>query len=181
MAVAACAAVFVLAAAVTLAVTVVSTAVTLAVTVVSAAVTLAMAFAVVTAHNVGVILKGAVNQRVYGFIGRTGNAAVKFAVKFYPHICKGVLGACSYAAADESVHAQILEKSGKSAVAASGCVLNVGIGNFAVLNGINLEIFTVAEMLEHLAVFVGYSYLHLLILRFILNMRRCTRLLSCIS
>ena len=155
MAVAACAAVFVLAAAVTL-----------AVTVVSAAVTLAMAFAVVTAHNVGVILKGAVNQRVYGF---TGNAAVKF----YPHVCKGILCACSYAAADESVHAQILEESGKSSVAASGCVLNVGIGNFSVLNGLNLEIFTVAEMLEHLAVFVGYSYLHLLILRFILNMRRC--------
>ena len=158
MAVAACAAVFVLAAAVTL-----------AVTVVSAAVTLAMAFAVVTAHNVGVILKGAVNQRVYGFIGRTGNAAVKF----YSHVCKGVLRACSYAAADESVHAQIPEESGKSAVAASGCVLNVGIGNFTVLNGINLEILTVAEMLEHLAVFVGYSYLHFLILRFILNMRRC--------
>ena len=158
MAVAACAAVFVLAAAVTF-----------AMTVVSAAVTLAMAFAVVTAHNVGVILKAAVDQRVYSFIGRTGNAAVKF----YSHICKSVLGACSYASADESVHAQILEESGKSSVAASGCVLNVGIGNFSVLNGINLEILTVAEMLEHFAVFVGYSYLHFLILRFILNMRRC--------
>ena len=84
MAVAACAAVFVLAAAVTFAVTL---------TVVSAAVTLAMAFAVVTAHNVGVILKAAVDQRIYGFIGRTGNAAVKF----YPHVCKGILCACSYA------------------------------------------------------------------------------------
>ena len=73
---------------------------------------------------------------------------------------QGLLGSRADAAADQRVHLQPGEKTRQGPVAASGGDGNPLRGNPPILHIVNLKLAAVAEVLEHLAVLIGYRDFH---------------------
>ena len=73
---------------------------------------------------------------------------------------QGIPGAAADAAADQRVYPVGLQKAGQGPVAAAAGAHHLAGGHFAAVDLIELELFRVAKVLEHLAVVVGYRDFH---------------------
>ena len=73
---------------------------------------------------------------------------------------QGGAGPGADAAADQGVHPVALEEARQGAVAAAHGADHLGGGHRAVRRVVQLELLTVAEVLKHLAVFIGYRDFH---------------------
>ena len=71
------------------------------------------------------------------------------------------LSAHADAAADQGVYAHLLEHTGERAVAGAIGVNDFLSGDLAILDGVELELSSVAEVLEDLTVFIRNSYFHI--------------------
>ena len=143
----------------------VATGVALFVVMVAAGVTLfmvvmaaGMAFAVVVmaAGGIGVKIQAAFCQGQGGFVRIAGNAAVNLNIR----ILQGKPGAAADAAADQGADTQVLQEPGQGAMAAAGSGNHLLGNNLAALHGVDLKGGGVAEVLEHLAGFVGNCNFH---------------------
>ena len=116
-----------------------------------------MALLVVVAA-LGVGVKGQLARQQVGHLAVriTGDAGVELNAR----LGQSGAGAAADAAADQGVHPVALEKTGQSAVAAADGTDHLGGDYLSVLDLIELKLFTVAEVLEHLAVFIGYCKFH---------------------
>ena len=111
---------------------------------------------VVAALGVGVEGQLACQQIGHLAVRVAGDAGVELDAR----LGQGGAGAAADAAADQGIHPVAPEKTGQSAVAAADGADHLGGDYLSVLDLIELKLFTVAEVLEHLAVFIGYSKFH---------------------
>ena len=77
-----------------------------------------------------------------------------------PAWARADFGAAANAAADEGIHALGLQKARQGPVAGAVGIHHLRGGHPALLGLINFELGRVAEVLEHLAVFIGYCDFH---------------------
>lgn len=73
---------------------------------------------------------------------------------------QGILGTGANAAADKGVDALLLQEGGQCPVPLALRGEDMGFGDFALLDGVDLEFLRVAEVLENLAVFIGDCKFH---------------------
>lgn len=111
---------------------------------------------VVAALGVGVKGQLALQQIGHFAVRIAGDAGVELDTR----LGQRGAGTAADTAADQSVHTVPLEEARQSAVAAAHGADHLGGDHLAVLDLIELKLFTVAEVLEHLAVFVGYCEFH---------------------
>ena len=129
-----------------------------AVLVLAAGVAAAVVVLPVVVAALGVGVKGQLTRQQVGylFVRITGGAGIELDAG----VCQSGAGAAANAAADENIYALLAQKSSQSAVAAAYCADYLGGEHLAVLNLIELKLFAVAEVLEHLAIFIGYRDFH---------------------
>lgn len=122
---------------------------------VAAAAVIMMMIVVITV-GAGVLRKDAGQQLGNRFVRRAGDAGVERDIS----VIQRDLRAHADAAADERIHAELLEHTGEGAVSAAGD-RHDALGHLAVFDFINLELLRMAEVLEDLTVFVGdCNFLH---------------------
>ena len=107
----------------------------------------------------GVGIKGQLARQQIGHLAVriAGDAGIELDAGFR----QSGAGAAADAAADQGIHAVALEEARQGAVAAANGADHLGGDHLAVLHFIELELFTVAEVLKHLAVFIGYCEFHI--------------------
>ena len=130
------------------------TATTMAMT--AAAMAFTVAVAMMVAVNSRIISQFACQESIYGFISTALNTAVQ------GNACLGqsILGTAANATANQSADVLFLQESRQSTMANTIAGENMGFLNLIVLNGVNLELFRMAEMLENLAVVIGNCKFH---------------------
>ena len=116
----------------------------------------AVAVAMMVAVNSGVISQVACQESIYGFISTALNTAVQ------SNACLGqsILGTTANAAANQGADVLFLQEGRQGTMANTIAGDNVGFLNLIVLNGVNLELLRMAEMLENLAVVIGNCKFH---------------------
>ena len=117
---------------------------------------MAFAVAVMVAVNSRIISQFACQESIYGFISTALNTAVQ------GNACLGqsILGTAANATANQSADVLFLQESRQSTMANTIAGENMGFLNLIVLNGVNLEFFRMAEMLENLTVVIGNCKFH---------------------
>jgi hypothetical protein len=116
----------------------------------------ALFMVVMTAGGIGVKIQAAFCQGQGGFVRIAGNAAVNLNIR----ILQGKPGAAADAAADQGADTQRFQEPGQGAVAAAGGGNHLLGNDLAALHGVDLKGGGVAEVLEHLAGFVGNCNFH---------------------
>lgn len=121
-----------------------------------AATAMAFAMTVMVAMNSGVVSKFSCQESIYCCIGISLNATVQ------GNAClsQGILGTAANTAANQSVDIFLLQEGSQGTMTSTIAGNNMGFLNSIVFNGINLELFCMAEMLENLAVVVGNCKFH---------------------
>ena len=129
-----------------------------------------MAFLVVVMMTLAVVVTfcfGVVGQ----LIGQQGchcliGIALHTAKEADTGLLQSNLGSAANAAADQGFHPQGGQKSCQSTVATACCADNNGICDFSVFNIVNLKVFGMSKMLEHLSVSVSDCNFHVQFLSF---------------
>ena len=111
---------------------------------------------VVAALGVGIEGQLARQQVRYLAVCVAGDTGVELNARFG----QGSAGAAADAAADQGVHLMLLKEPSQGAVAAADGADHLGGNHLAVLDIIEFKLFAVAEVLEHLAIFVSYRDFH---------------------
>jgi len=122
----------------------------------SAGVSLAVLMIVMAAHNVGIEAESSCKISVDSHV----STAVYAAEKLNSCLSKSSLGTASDTAADENINAVHCQEACKSAVTASEGGDDFFSDDFIVGNVVNLELFSVTEMLKNLSVFIGNRNTH---------------------
>ena len=130
------------------------TATTMAMT--AAAMAFAVAVAMMVAVNSRIISQFACQESIYGFI----STALNTAVQGNASLSQSILGTAANATANQGANVLFLQEGRQSTMANTIAGENMGFLNLIVLNGVNLELFRMAEMLENLAVVIGNCKFH---------------------
>ena len=116
----------------------------------------AVALSMAAAQHVRQENQPARQQILHGLVGAAGDPAVQLDAR----LGQGCFGAAANAAADEGVHALGLQKARQGPVAGAVGIHYLRGKHPALLSLINFELGRVAEVLEHLAVFIGHCDFH---------------------
>lgn len=111
---------------------------------------------VMIAHNIRVVAESARKISIDSVV----STAVYAAEKLDASLSKSSLSTSADAAADEDINAVHSEEACKSAVTAAESWDNLLAHDFVVSNVVNLELFSVAEVLKDLTVFVSNRNTH---------------------
>ena len=122
----------------------------------AAVVAAGVAFAVMVAADVGIVIQVACQECFYSVICVTGNAAVELDAG----LSQCHLGTTADAAADQNVNTAAKEETCQSAVAAAVGVHDLGGYDGAVFHVVDLKLLGVAEMLEDQLVCVSNCNFH---------------------
>ncbi len=106
--------------------------------------------------NIGIVAQISAEQCVHRCISVPADTAVELDARFG----QSRLRTAADASADQSVHAVLHQKTCQCAVTAAVGVNDFRMNNFAVCSFIKLELFSVAEMLKNLTVFIGNCNFH---------------------
>ena len=130
------------------------TATTMAMT--AAAMAFAVAVTVMIAVNSRIISQFACQESIYGFISTALNTAVQ------GNACLGqsILGTTANAAANQGAYVLLLQEGSQGTMADTVAGENMGFLDLIVLNGVNLELFRMAKVLENLTVVIGNCKFH---------------------
>ena len=128
---------------------------------VSALVSAFMAFSVLMLSVVIAVGAGVLELSPEVSLNSLVRASACACAKLYAAVLQSSNRSRSYAAADQNVYSPILQQSSQSLVACAVRAHDLRGDYFSVLNIVYLKLFGVSEMLEHIAVFISYSYLHL--------------------
>ena len=115
-----------------------------------------VAFAVVVATDVGVIIQVACQECLHSIVSITGNAAVELDAS----LSQSHLGTAADAAADQHINAAAKEEAGQSTVTAAIGVHDLGGDDIAIFYIVDLKLLGVAEMLEDQFVCVSNCDFH---------------------
>ena len=122
----------------------------------AAVVAAGVAFAVVVAANVGIIVQVASQECFYSIIGIAGNAAVELDASLsQSHLCTA-----ADTAADQNINTAAKEETGQGTVAAAVGIHDLGGNDVAIFDIVNLKLLGVTEMLENQLVCVSYCNFH---------------------
>ena len=115
-----------------------------------------VAFAVVVAADIGIVIQIAGQKCFHSIICVTGNAAIEFdAGLSQSHLC-----AAADAAADQNINTAAKQEACQSAVAAAVGIHDLGGNDVAIFDVVNLELLGVTEMLENQLVCVSNCNFH---------------------
>ena len=124
----------------------------LAAAVVTASVTfLAMLVVIVVTVNIGIMAQISAEQCVHRCFSVPADTAVELDARFG----QSRLRTAADASANQSVHAVLHQEACQCAVTAAVGVNDFRMNDFAVRSFIKLELFSVAEMLKNLTIFIG--------------------------
>ena len=122
----------------------------------AAVITTGMAFAVMVAADVGIVVQVAGQECFHSVIGIAGNTAVELDAG----LRQSHLRAAADAAADQNVNTAVEQEICQSAVTAAVGIHDLGGDDSTVFNIVNLELLGVAEMLENQLVCVSNCNFH---------------------
>ena len=105
---------------------------------------------------IGIIIQTAGDIGTDGIIGRSGHTAEQL----YPGLIQGHLCTAPDAAADQYFYIRVGQILCKGAVPLTVCTDHLFICYLSVFDIIDLELFRVSEMLEHISVIICYGYSH---------------------
>ena len=117
---------------------------------------LAVRMVMVVTVNIGVVAQISAEQCAHRHVSVPADTAVEIDTRF-GECC---LRTAADASANQSVHAVLHQKACQCAVTAAVGVNDFRMNDFAVLSFIKLELFSVAEMLKNLTVFLGNCNCH---------------------
>ena len=106
--------------------------------------------------NIGIVAQISAEQCAHRCVSVAADTAVELDACFG----QSCLRTAADASADQSVHAVLHQEACQCAVAAAVGINNFRMRDFAVRSFINLELFSVAEMLKNLTVFIGNCNFH---------------------
>ena len=130
----------------------ISVAAMLAAAVVTAGVTsFAVPMVMVVTVNIGVVAQTSAEQCVHRCVSVPADTAVELDAR----LGQSCLRTAADASANQSVHAVLHQEACQCAVTAAVGINNLRMRDLAVRGFINLELFSVAEMLKNLAVLIG--------------------------
>jgi len=118
---------------------------------------------VVGAVGIAGVFQGAIEQRRHGVIRGAGHAGINGDAR----ILERILGAAAHAAADDGIGLHLLEESRQGAVAAAAGGHHKRRLDFRAFHIIKFELFRVAKVLEHFAVFIGDCNTHIILPHFL--------------
>ena len=122
----------------------------------AAVVAAGMAFAVMVAADIGVVVQIACQECFHSVVSIAGNAAVELDAG----LSQGHLSAAADAAADQNVDTTVEQEICQGAVTAAIGIHDFGRNNGAVFNVVNLELLGVTEMLENQLICVSNCNFH---------------------
>ena len=117
---------------------------------------LAVRMVMVVTVNIGIVAQISAEQCVHRCVSVSADTAVELDARFG----QSCLRTAADASASQSVHAVLHQKDCQCAVTAAVGINNLRMRDFAVRSFINLELFSVAEMLKNLTVFIGNCNFH---------------------
>ena len=125
----------------------------------TASVILAVMMVMVVAFGIGIIRKVPCSKALYRLVCISCDTAIELDTCLGKcHLC-----AAANAAADQYIDIELGKKAGECTMAASIGVDHLSGENFITLNGINLELLRVAEVLKNFTIAVSYCDFHLMI------------------
>ena len=129
----------------------------LAAAVVTAGVTsLAVRMVMVVTVNIGIVVQTSAEQSLHRCVSVPADTAVELDARFG----QSCLRTAADASANQSVHTVLHQEACQCAVTAAVGINDFRMDDFAVRSFINLELFSVAEMLKNLTVFIGNCNFH---------------------
>ena len=135
----------------------ISMAAMIAAAVVTAGVTsFAVRMVMVVTVNIGIVVQTSAEQCVHRCVSVPADTAVELDTR----LGQSCLRTAADASANQSVHTALHQEAGQCAVTAAVGVNDFRMSDFAVRSFINLELFSVAEMLKNLTVFIGNCNFH---------------------
>ena len=117
---------------------------------------LAVRMVTVVTVNIGVVAQTSAEQSVHRCVSVPADTAVELDARFG----QSCLRTAADASANQSVHTVLHQEACQCAVTAAVGINNFRMDDFTVRSFINLELFSVAEMLKNLAVFIGNCNFH---------------------
>ena len=137
-----------------------SAAVVLAATAVfTASVTFTVMMVMVVTFGIGIISKAPCNKALCRLVCISADSAIELNAC----LCKCHLCTAANAAADQHIYIEPGKKAGECAMSAAIGIDYLGGENFITVNGINLKLLRVAEMLKNFTIAVSYCDFHLMI------------------
>ena len=115
-----------------------------------------MAFAVVVAADIGIIVQIACQECFHSVVSVTGNTAVELDAG----LSQSHLSAAADAAADQDINTAAKQEACQSAVTAAVGIHDLGGNDVAIFDVVNLELLGVAEMLENQLICVSNCNFH---------------------
>lgn len=132
----------------------------------TASVILAVMMVMVVTFGIGIISKVTCNKALYRLVC----ISVDTDIELNACLGKRHLSTSANAAADQHIYIELGKKAGECAVSAAIGVDHLSGKNFIAINGINLKLLRVAEMLKNFTIAVSYCDFHLMIsFRFVLS------------
>ena len=115
-----------------------------------------MAFAVMVAADIGIIVQIACQECFHSVIGITGNTAVELDAG----LSQSHLSAAADAAADQDINTAAKQEACQSAVTAAVGIHDLGGYDGAIFNVVDLKLLGMAEMLEDQLICISNCNLH---------------------